>query len=290
MKGGKIEQLGLSKILTSSADCRSSKSCPKFKPNTPIESATLPLSTGSKYLLFLFTLGLFMSKTKLSFSAFCLASRYPNDRFYRAQAGDRLNTNKPRCAGAGLWGTVALTITRQQHKQNSPKTSVQPNANFKNGGTIYLFSVAQSGELSILKVRQDNKMAEKKIYITSLEDPNPSFFESSSVGLVTPGQGKRKAAAEFRIPESVGSARRLLLSIANQEDKGSTAFTWEAGLCPWSSPLALLLSSPSPVSVVRLLALRPSPACTPFAVHRKDEIQADRVPLHQIQYSKPTIS
>ena len=79
IKGGKIEQLDLSKILTSSADCRSSKSCPKYKPNTPIESAALPLSTGSKYLLFLFTLGLFISKTKLPFSAFCLAFRYEND-------------------------------------------------------------------------------------------------------------------------------------------------------------------------------------------------------------------
>ena len=113
-------------------------------------------------------------------------------------------------------------------------------------------------------------MAEKEIYITSLEDPNPSFFESSSMGLATPGPGKRRAAAEFRTPESVGPARRLLLSTANQKDQGRTACFWEAG----SSPLALPLSSPSPVSVVRLPAL--SPAYTPFAVHRKDERLADR--------------
>ena len=83
-----------------------------------------------------------------------------------------------------------------------------------------------------------------------------------------------------------------MLSTANRrrEDQGSTACTWEAGSCPWSSPLALPLSSPLPVSVVRLPALRPSPTCTKFAVHRKDEIQADRTPLHQIQNSKPRIS
>ena len=81
MKGGKIKRLELSKILTSSADCRSSKSCPKFKPDTPIESATLPLSTGSKYLLFLFNSGLFMYKTKLSFAAFSLAFRQATDLF-----------------------------------------------------------------------------------------------------------------------------------------------------------------------------------------------------------------
>ena len=52
--------------------------------------------------------------------------------------------------------------------------------------------------------------------------------------------------------------------------------------------LALLLSSPSPVSVVRLPAL--SPTYTPFSVHRKDERLADREPLHQIQNSKATIS
>ena len=132
-------------------------------------------------------------------------------------------------------------------------------------------------------------MAEKEIYIASLDDSNPSFFESSSVGLVTPGPGKRRAAAEFRTPESVGPARRLLLSTANQEDQGRTACFWEAGSCSWSSPLALPLSnSPSPVSVVRLPAL--SPTYTPFAVHRKDGRLADREPLHQIQNSKATIS
>ena len=65
--GTEIKQLKSRKILFSSVDCKSSKFCPTFKPNTPMESVILLFSTGTKFLLFLFTLDLFVPKTMLPF-------------------------------------------------------------------------------------------------------------------------------------------------------------------------------------------------------------------------------